>query len=160
MEAGTRTIAAFAFAFGIFYEGTAAAASQRDPDRSTRYWEWAQENAPAEAIIRRIESRRGSMAVAKNGMVTSGNAAATKAGLDVLENGGNAMDAFIAAVAMEQVAGPGITSLAGTMGLLYYEARTGRTYYLDAGFDTPRKAGKFDFASDESTGKAVLGEPV
>ena len=107
--------------------------------------------------MKQIENKRGTMAVAKHAMVTSAWPLVTKAGLEVLKADGNAMDAYIAAVIMEQVAAPGTTSLAGPMGLLYYDAKTKKTYYLDAGFNIPKNGlGAFNFEKDQTTGKSVL----
>lgn len=75
------------------------------------------------------------MAVTKKGIVLSCQPLAAQMGIDVLRKGGNAADAFIAATLGEYVTAYGYTSLSGPLNILYYEAASGGTSYLNAGIN-------------------------
>ena len=66
------------------------------------------------------------------GAVTAGHPLAAEAGLRVLQQGGNAMDAAITMAAMLAVARPHMNGVGGDMFLLYYEAASGQVYGLNA----------------------------
>src|SRR5262245_31562943 len=88
-----------------------------------------------------------------NGAVvgTTGNSA-VHAGLQALQDGGSAADAA-AVTALTQVVECGGTyvSHAGILSMVYFEARTGNVYYLNAGYDTP--AGENDPLSIPKKGR-------
>jgi len=67
-----------------------------------------------------------------HGAVTAGHPLAAQAGLAVLERGGNAMDAAITMAAVLSVARPHMNGVGGDMFLLFYEAKTGKVYGLNA----------------------------
>ena len=55
------------------------------------------------------------------GAVTAGHPLAAEAGLEVLRNGGNAMDAAITMAAVLSVARPHMNGVGGDMFLIYYD---------------------------------------
>ena len=77
-------------------------------------------------------SEPGRDARGMHGAVTAGHPLAARAGLAVLEHGGNAMDAAITMAAVLSVARPHMNGVGGDMFLLYYDAKTGTVYGLNA----------------------------
>jgi gamma-glutamyltranspeptidase/glutathione hydrolase len=74
-----------------------------------------------------------------NGLIaaTTGGKA-VEVGLQILKEGGGAVDAAMATAICEVVhAGGSYVSFAGPMMMVYYDAATGKVYYLDAEFATP-----------------------
>lgn len=82
-------------------------------------------------------------ALAANGMVASPHQLATSAGLRVLEDGGTAMDAVIAANAMLTVLYPDQTAIGGDCFFLYHDATSGEV----SGFNGSGAAGQDASAS-------------
>lgn len=69
---------------------------------------------------------------AEHYLVASGHELATKAGTDVLEAGGNAIDAAVAVSMALGVAEPYGSGLGGKLVMLYYDAETQRVYCVEA----------------------------
>ncbi len=88
----------------------------------------ASEDAPVASRLSASTSRQ---------VVVTYHPMATKIGYDILNQGGNAFDAFVAATAAEYVLGEGVTSLGGPLGALLYDSRTKKSVFLDAGFNDP-----------------------
>ncbi|HLP26276.1 MAG TPA: gamma-glutamyltransferase [Acidobacteriota bacterium] len=69
---------------------------------------------------------------APHGMVVAGHPEAAQAGVEILKAGGNAVDAAIAVSLALGVAEPYGSGLGGKLMLLYHDAKSGRTYAIDA----------------------------
>ena len=81
------------------------------------------------------------LAEGKNGVVvgTTGSQA-VQAGLATLKKGGSAADAAMAtALAQVVECGGSYVSHAGILAMVYYEAETGKVYYLNACYNTPKE---------------------
>ncbi len=79
-----------------------------------------------------------SMVVTKFGIVSTPQFLASQAGAHILEAGGNAVDAAIAANAVMGVVQPYVNGIGGDLFMLYYEAKTGKLYGLNSSGWTPK----------------------
>src|ERR1700723_4515612 len=73
-----------------------------------------------------------SMVVSKLGIVSAPQFLASQAGAHILEQGGNAIDAAIAANAVMGVVQPYVNGIGGDLFAIYYEAKTGKLYGLNS----------------------------
>jgi gamma-glutamyltranspeptidase / glutathione hydrolase len=80
-----------------------------------------------------------------------------KVGVETLKAGGSAVDAALT-VALSQVAqvAGSYVSYAGVLSLIYYDAETGKVYYLNAGFDTPRRETDALLIPAKASGRTAL----
>jgi gamma-glutamyltranspeptidase/glutathione hydrolase len=79
-----------------------------------------------------------SMIVTKYGIVATSQFLASQAGAKVLEAGGNAVDAAIAANAVVGLTQPYVNGMGGDLFAIYYEAKTGKVYGLNSSGWTPK----------------------
>jgi gamma-glutamyltranspeptidase/glutathione hydrolase len=79
-----------------------------------------------------------SMVVSRFGIVSTPQFLASQAGAHILEEGGNAIDAAIAANAVMGVVQPYVNGMGGDLFMLYYEAKTGKVYGLNSSGWTPK----------------------
>jgi gamma-glutamyltranspeptidase/glutathione hydrolase len=79
-----------------------------------------------------------SMVVTKYGIVAAPQFLASQAGAHILEEGGNAVDAAIAANAVMGVTQPYVNGIGGDLFAIYYEAKTGKLYGLNSSGWTPK----------------------
>lgn len=66
-----------------------------------------------------------------NGMVASGHPLASEAGIRILKSGGNAIDAAVAAWAVQGLTEPEMTGLGADMFMLIYIAKTGEVKFIN-----------------------------
>ncbi|HEY3939246.1 MAG TPA: gamma-glutamyltransferase [Bryobacteraceae bacterium] len=79
-----------------------------------------------------------SMIVSTGGIVATPQFLASQAGAKILEAGGNAIDAAIAANAVVGVTMPYVNGMGGDLFAIVYEAKTGKLYGLNASGWTPK----------------------
>ena len=79
-----------------------------------------------------------SMAISRNGIVAAESPLAAQAGARMLERGGNAVDAAIATNAMMGVVAPMMNGIGGDLFVIYYEAKSGKLYGLNASGWAPK----------------------
>lgn len=86
----------------------------------------------SKAVFGRKERVQG-----KGGMVICAHPLATRAGTDILRAGGNAADAALATSVTQTVVEPHMTGISGVLSMLYYDAATGTTSYVNGGMNRP-----------------------
>lgn len=72
------------------------------------------------------------------GMVATSQVSASQAGARILEQGGSAIDAAIAANAVLNITEPNTNGLGGDLFAIYWEAKTGKVYGLNASGWAPK----------------------
>lgn len=103
--------------------------------------------------MRDFQKTGRSVVMAKNGMAATSHPSATLAAIQVLQDGGNAMDAAIAACAVQCVVEPGSTGIGGDCFALYSEKGTDKiTAFNGAGW-APKN---IDVAALTATGDKFL----
>ncbi|WP_157987781.1 gamma-glutamyltransferase family protein [Jiangella endophytica] len=97
---------------------------------------------------------RKEVARGRNGIAVTSNPIVTQAAVDVLKSGGNAADAALGASVVQAVAEPHMTTICGVLSMLYYDARTGATTYLNGSMNRPEKLESLS-VDDLTTGRSV-----
>jgi gamma-glutamyltranspeptidase / glutathione hydrolase len=83
-------------------------------------------------------SQTRSMVISKGGIVASESPLASQAGVRILEHGGNAVDAAIAANAMMGVVEPMMNGIGGDLFVIVYDAKAKKLYGLNASGWAPK----------------------
>jgi gamma-glutamyltranspeptidase/glutathione hydrolase len=90
-------------------------------------------------------------------MVAAAHPLASAAGVEVLRQGGNAIDALVATQMALNVVEPSSSGIGGGCFILYHDARAGKTYCIDGREELPVGTRRADFL--DSRGK-VVPEPM
>lgn len=81
-------------------------------------------------------SHTTTLTTSQRGLVVACEPLAAQIGADILRRGGNAAEAYIATTLAEYVTAYGYTSLSGPLYVLYYDVKTKKSSYLNAGLNT------------------------
>ena len=90
------------------------------------------------SLSARDRSTARSMVITRYGIVATSHVQASLAGAKILERGGSAVDAAIAANAVLGVTEPMMNGMGGDLFAIYWEAKTGKLYGLNASGWAPR----------------------
>lgn len=104
-----------------------------------------------------------SPAVGRRGMIATSQSLASAAGLQVLQRGGNAIDAAVAAAAVLAVVEPSMNGIGGDLFAIVYDAKSKTVLALDASGRAPAAATPEEFARrgvTEMPGGGVLSVDV
>jgi gamma-glutamyltranspeptidase / glutathione hydrolase len=83
-------------------------------------------------------SQARSMVISRNGIVAAESSLAAQAGVQILEHGGNAVDAAIATNAVMGVVAPMMNGIGGDLFVMVYDAKANKLYGLNASGWAPK----------------------
>src|SRR3954463_8601758 len=104
-----------------------------------------------------------SVVFGRNGMIATSQPLASAAGLKVLQEGGNAIDAAVTAAAVLAVVEPSMTGIGGDLFAIVYDAKTKTLHALNASGRSPYAATPEEYARRGQTrmpGSGVLSVTV
>lgn len=90
------------------------------------------------ALMAQDRSQNRSMVISRNGIAAAESPLAAQAGVQILERGGNAVDAAIAMNAMMGVVSPMMNGIGGDLFAIVYDAKANRLYGLNASGWAPK----------------------
>src|SRR5690348_17059892 len=90
----------------------------------------------------------------REGIAVTSHPVVTRVATDTLRSGGNAADAALAASVAQTVVEPHMSTLCGVLSMLYYDAKTQQTTYLNGSMARPVELTSFT-AADIPTAKSV-----
>src|SRR2546425_6796206 len=92
----------------------------------------------AQSVDAQDRSQGRSMVISRNGIVAAESPLAAQAGARILERGGNAVDAAIAANAMMGVVEPMMNGIGGDLFAIVYDAKANKLYGINASGWAPK----------------------
>jgi len=93
--------------------------------------------------------------LARNGVVATSEPQAAQAGLEILQNGGNAVDAAVATMAMIALQEPNSTGLGAEMFAIIWDAKTKKLYEISANGPSPKNYTRELFILNNRSGAAA-----
>ena len=109
------------------------------------------------SLSARDRSTARSMVITRYGVVATSHVQASLAGAKILESGGSAVDAAIAANAVLGVTEPMMNGMGGDLFAIYWEAKTGKLYGLNASGWAPRGLTIAHIRAQDATAMPVEG---
>src|SRR5882672_10863064 len=100
---------------------------------------FAMQQAPGDRPAANPRATR-SVVMARNGLIATSQPLASAAGLRVLQEGGNAIDAAVTAAAVLAVVEPSMTGVGGDLFAIVYDAKTKTLHALNASGRSPYAA--------------------
>src|SRR6478752_1398027 len=98
---------------------------------------------------------RKQAASGREGVVVSSHPIVSRIARDVLRDGGNAVDAVLAASLAQTVVEPHMTTAFGVLSMMHYDAATGATQYVNGSMNAPLAGLPGYSAADIATGRSV-----
>lgn len=106
-------------------------------------------------LTARARFGRKSRIAGKKGVIVSSHPVVSRVGANVLREGGNAVDALLAAAVAQCVIEPHMCTIFGMLSLLHHEAGSGKTEYMNSSMNAPLAGLPGFSAADMASGRAV-----
>lgn len=106
-------------------------------------------------LIEAAHFGRKQLATSRKGMAICTHPLASQEAVNVLKEGGNACDAALTASVTQTVVEPHMTSITGVLSMLYFDAKTGTTTYVNGSANAPQAELPGFSPADLSTGRGV-----
>jgi gamma-glutamyltranspeptidase/glutathione hydrolase len=135
--------------------GTAAAGLFAASARSASGAPSALSGSDRRQLIERAHFGQKTVATSRSGMAICTHPLAVREAVEILKKGGNAADAALAASITQTVVEPHMTTITGCLSLLYHDAKSGKTSYVNGNVNTPLEPLPGFSAVDLSTGRGV-----
>jgi gamma-glutamyltranspeptidase/glutathione hydrolase len=95
------------------------------------------------------------LATSRKGMAICTHPLASQEAINILHEGGNACDAALTCSVTQAVVEPHMTSITGVLSMLYYDAKSGKTTYVNGSGNAPKAELPGFNAGDLRTGRGV-----
>jgi gamma-glutamyltranspeptidase/glutathione hydrolase len=106
-------------------------------------------------LTTRASFGRKTKAGGKNGVIVSSHPVVSRVGADVLREGGNAVDAILAASVAQCVIEPHMCTIFGMLSLMHHAADSGKTEYMNSSMNAPLRGLEGYSVADMAGGRAV-----